>query len=141
VDSNYRVTSASTMLIQGIVEGGAAASVQLRSSTCSVDGLGHRWIISGTKGEIVFTGGPGFLNFGLPDLKIIVKKFREEAEEISFAREEGRYYEKAGLVSINTLRLYEAIAKGETNAYATIEQSLQTQKLIERIKSSAVWAL
>ncbi|KAF7557372.1 hypothetical protein G7Z17_g680 [Cylindrodendrum hubeiense] len=138
VDPSYEVTSASTMFIQGVVEGGAAASMQLRSSTTSVDGLGQRWIISGTEGEIIFTAGPGFLNFGLPDEKIMVKKWKEEAKEVNFAREEGDYYGKAGLVSTNTLRLYEAIAKGEANAYTTIEQSLKTQELVERIKNGAV---
>ncbi|KAH7139600.1 hypothetical protein B0J13DRAFT_504827 [Dactylonectria estremocensis] len=141
VDPNYRVTSAGTMLIQGVVEGGAAASVQLRSSTSSVDGFGQRWIISGTEGEIIFTGGPGFLNFGLPGQKIMVKKWSEEPEEVSFACEESEHYGETGLMSKNTLRLYDAIAKGETDAYATIEQSLQTQELIEIIKSSVTGIL
>ncbi|VUC20439.1 unnamed protein product [Clonostachys rosea] len=140
VDPLYKITSPDIILVQGVLEQGAAASFQLRTNKCPADGVGSRWIISGTEGELIYTGGPGFFHMGTPGGKITLNKWTAEAEEIDFRSEEKEYINRVDAPGVNILRLYEAFAQGKKNAYASIEDSLETQRFLENVKQNAVWA-
>ncbi|KAI9151536.1 Galactose/lactose metabolism regulatory protein GAL80 [Paramyrothecium foliicola] len=139
VDPAYKVTAPDTILVQGILKSGAAANFSVRSSTTTADEVGFRWVISGTEGEIIFTSGPGFIQMGTANTRIQLRKWgAEKAEDIDFSSEE-----KLGDLSdmaLSVARLYEAIAASEEDAYATVEQALQTEKLLEEIVKAAIWA-
>lgn len=136
----YNITAPDTMLLQGVLDKGAVASFKLRTAPSGADDVSFRWTITGTKGEIVFTSGPGPFQMGFNDPKVLLKKWGGEAEEVSVARDEGEYYSAMPPSGVNTLRLYEAYAKGEKDGYSTIEQTLKTEKILETIKKNALWA-
>ncbi|CAI6080426.1 hypothetical protein V2G26_011960 [Clonostachys chloroleuca] len=140
VDLSYQITSPDIILVQGVLGGGAAASFQLRTNKCPADGVGSRWIISGTEGELVYTGDPGFFHMGVTGGKLTLKKWAAGAEEIDLQPEKGEYFGRIAAPVINILRLYEAFAQGKKNAYASIEDSLETQRLLDQVKQNAVWA-
>lgn len=75
-----------------------------------------------------------------PGAKIILKKGMADAEEVDFSREEGEYYANMGPMGGNTLRFYEAVAKDNAAAFSTIEQTLETEKLMRQLKKVAVVA-
>jgi predicted dehydrogenase len=128
------------MLLQGVLNSGAAVSFFLRASSASADGNSFHWIISGTKGEIIFTAGQGFIQTSPLNGKIVMRKKGEEAEEVDFTRQEGDHVAKSESTPRNILRVYEAYAGGDTDGYENIEQALQTQRLVEEVKKNAIWA-
>ncbi|CAH0037524.1 unnamed protein product [Clonostachys rhizophaga] len=140
VDPSYQITSPDIILVQGVLGGGAAASFQLRTNKSPADGVGSRWIISGTEGELVYTGDPGFFHMGVTGGKLTLKKWAAGTEEIDLQSEKGEYFGRIAAPGINILRLYEAFAQGKKNAYASIEDSLETQRLLDKVKQNAVWA-
>jgi predicted dehydrogenase len=140
IDLSYQITSPDIILVQGVLEGGAAASFQLRTNKSPADGVGSRWIISGTEGELVYTSDPGFFHMGTTGGKITLKKWTAGAEEINFQPQDEEYSGHITAPGINILRLYEAFAQGKKNAYASIEDSLETQRLLDKVKQNAAWA-
>ncbi|KFA63817.1 hypothetical protein S40285_07777 [Stachybotrys chlorohalonatus IBT 40285] len=139
-DPSYKITAPDTMLLQGVLNSGAAVSFFLRASSASADGNSFHWIISGTKGEIIFTAGQGFIQTSPLNGKIVMRKKGEEAEEVDFTRQEGDHVAKSESTPRNILRVYEAYAGGDTDGYENIEQALQTQRLVEEVKKNAIWA-
>lgn len=137
VDPAYKVTTPDTILIQGVLDNGAVATLSLRSSATTADDVGFRWIISGTEGEVIFTGGVGFIQNDIANTKIQFRKWGSGAEDVEFGGEN-----TGGLTGspLSLARLYEAFASGDSEGFATIDQSLQTEKLLEDIVKSAVWA-
>lgn len=63
-----------------------------------------------------------------------------DAEDIDFSQKEGDYYANMEPMGGNTMRFYEAVAKGDTDAYSTVEQTLETEKLMRELKLVAVEA-
>ncbi|VUC23967.1 unnamed protein product [Clonostachys rosea] len=140
VDPAYKITAPDIMLLQGVLDGGAVASFNLRTARSTADDVGYRWVITGTKGEVTFTSGPGFFQMGFNGPKILLKNWGGEAEEVSFDAKEAEYYDSMTPLGLNTLRLYEAYAKGETDGYSNIEQTLRTEEVLDKIKKTAIWA-
>ncbi|KFA73866.1 hypothetical protein S40288_00876 [Stachybotrys chartarum IBT 40288] len=139
-DPSYKITAPDTMLLQGVLDSGAAVSFCLRASSASADGNSFHWIISGTKGEIIFTAGQGFIQTSPLNGKIVMRKKGGEAEEVDFTRQEGDHVAKTESTPRNILRVYEAYAEADTDGYVDIEQSVQTQRLVEEVKNNAIWA-
>lgn len=140
VNPTYPVTAPDTMFIQGLLENGGVASLALRSVRTAVDDCGFRWIISGTKGEIELTTKPGVISFLPPGSQIRVRKWGSEAYVVGFDTDEGEHISKISPFGINVARVWEAVAKGEEGAYASIEDSLKTHELLEKIHQDAIWA-
>ena len=139
VDVAYPVTAPDTMFIQGILENGALASLTLRSVRTTVDDSGFRWIISGTKGEIELTTEPGVIGFLPPGgSQIHVRKWGSEAEVVKFKLDEGEHIRLVPPPGQNVARVWEALAKGEEDGFASIEESVKTQELLELIHQNAI---
>ncbi|KAL7917922.1 hypothetical protein ACQKWADRAFT_331303 [Trichoderma austrokoningii] len=139
-EESFNITAPDTILLQGVVESGALASVTMRTSTDPVDNTGFRWIISGTKGELELTSDPGIFHWGPTGLKLKVKEFGGEAKEIDFDPGEPEHVSQMAYSGQNVARVYEAFAKGEEDGYATLDAALQVHRALEKAKLKAVWA-
>lgn len=126
------------MTVQGVLNSGATAAFSIRTCPLPADGVAFRWVITGTEGEVAFTAGPGVFQMSPPGAKITLKKGMADTEEVDFSRKEGEYYANMGPMGGNTLRFYEAVAKDDVGAFSTIEQTLETEKLMRQLKKVAV---
>ena len=140
VDADYKVTAPEHMLLQGVLKSGAAASFTIRTTPVAADGPAYRWTITGTEGEVMFTSGSGTFQMNPPDAKIYLKKGDADVQEVDFSRDEGEYVAKSGAMGTNVARVYEAYARGDTEGLSTIEQTLETEKVLHQLKKAAVWA-
>jgi predicted dehydrogenase len=141
VDPAYPVSAPDTMFIQGVLENGGVASLSLRSVRAAVDDTGFRWIISGTKGEIELTTKPGLIGFLPPGgSQIRVRKWGSAPNVVDFETDESDHIRKISPPGPNVARVWEVFAKGEKDGYASIEESLKTQELLELIHRDAIWA-
>ncbi|KAJ4155995.1 hypothetical protein LMH87_001212 [Akanthomyces muscarius] len=135
---NYKITAPDILTVQGIMNSGATAALSIRTCPLPADGVGFRWLITGTEGEAAFTAGPGVFQMNPTSAKITLKKGVADSEEIEFNQKEGNYYANMGPMGGNTMRFYEAVAKGDVGAYSTIEQTLETEKLMHELKKVAI---
>lgn len=135
---NYKITAPDNFTVQGVLKSGATAAFSIRTCPLPADGVGFRWVLTGTQGEAAFTAGPGGFQMTPAGAKIILKKGVADAEEVKFSQKEGEYYANMGPMGANTLRFYEAVAKGDAGAYSTIEQTLETEKLMRELKKVAI---
>lgn len=140
VDPAYPVTSPDTVVLQGVLDNGAVASLSLRSSRSAVDDTGFRWLISGTKGEIELTTKPGVIQFLPPGTQIRLRTWGADSRVVDFDVDEEEYIRNVPAPGINVARVWEAFAKGEEDGYTSIEESLPTHELLETIIQKAVWA-
>ncbi|CRG89278.1 hypothetical protein PISL3812_06314 [Talaromyces islandicus] len=141
VDPEYKVTAPDYILIQGVLESGAVASINVRFGATSADDASIRWIISGTEGEIAFTAPPeSYVQTDLAQSKVVVKKWKGEAEEIDFKRDEPTHISAETGHVVNTARLYESFATGNEDGYPSFESARKVHNLIEQVKKVAVWA-
>ncbi|KAL7936463.1 hypothetical protein V8C35DRAFT_332802 [Trichoderma chlorosporum] len=140
VQKNFDITAPDTILLQGVLESGAVASVTMRTSSEPVDNTGFRWIISGTKGELELTSGPGMFHWGPTGLKLKLREFGSEAKEIDFSPGEPEHLSQVSYSGQNVARVYEAFAKGDEDGYPTLDAALKVHKVLENAKLSAVWA-
>ena len=139
----YKVTAPDTMLLQGVLKSGAAATINLRAAGAPVDGKGFRWIISGTEGEIEFTSSVGFIQTSPPDATIRVRKWSDEAaREVDWnaANRDPSFIGVLDGPAQNLARAYEAFARGAGGAYATFETGLEVHRLLAQATKEAVWA-
>ncbi|OAQ96062.1 hypothetical protein LLEC1_03507 [Akanthomyces lecanii] len=135
---NYSITAPDNFTVQGVLHSGATAAFSVRTCPLPADGVGFRWVITGTEGEVAFTAGPGVFQMNPADAKITLKKGVADSEEVDFGGKEGDYYANVGPMGGNTLRFYEAVAKRDAGAYSTIEQTLETEKLMRELKKIAI---
>lgn len=142
VDPAYPTTVPDTFLVQGVLESGAVSSYTLRSTRSTADGVGYRWLISGTEGELEFTVKEGVLYQGdLTSGSFKLRKWgQEKAEEIPVEVNDSEYV--AGLPDLakNVARLYEAFANGDEGRYLGLEDSVKVHRLIESVSDASDWA-
>ncbi|KAJ6789574.1 hypothetical protein PWT90_08493 [Aphanocladium album] len=136
-EPDHQITAPDNFAVQGVLSSGATAAFSVRTCPLPADGVGFRWVITGTEGEVTFTASPGVFQMNPPDAKITLRKGVADAEEMNFLQKEEDYYVNMGPMGVNTLRFYEAVAKGEKDAYSTIEQTLETEKIMREIKKAA----
>jgi predicted dehydrogenase len=120
------------IFVQGVLkDSGAVASICSRDLMHTVDGIGLRWLITGTKGEIEVTTPEGQWQMSDPRRKLRLKIGDNEAVEVPFANHE----DKTGLerLSINVAGVYEAFLKGDQSHYATFDSALKTHVLLDDI--------
>lgn len=141
VDPAFKTTAPEYILIQGVLESGAVASINVRFVPASVDQASIRWIVSGTEGEIAFTAPPeAYVQMDLSQSKLLLKKWKGEIEEIDFTRDEPAHVSGEPANIINTARLYEAFATGNEVGYPSFESAKKVHNLTEQVKKAAVWA-
>ncbi|KAI0437428.1 oxidoreductase [Xylaria telfairii] len=144
VNPAYPKTSPDQVLVQGILENDAVASIQVRKPKAEVDGVTFRWLISGTEGEIEIIIPHGewlrsHWQFGEPGRTLKLRIGDNEAQNVDFLA--GDEFEgKVPLRAANVARQYRAFAKGDAKeAVSTFESALKTHRLLDRIIKAAGW--
>jgi predicted dehydrogenase len=117
--------------VQGILQSGAVASLSFRTVNFTVDGVGIRWLISGTEGEIEVTTPEMLWQLRKPGWTLKLKKGNGEAKDMELGLPDENY--PGSFLGINTARLYEAYANQETDKYADFEDDLATHLTLQRI--------
>ncbi|UNI24767.1 transcription regulator gal80 [Purpureocillium takamizusanense] len=130
-------TAPDHILVQGITEGGAVASIAFRKPKGPVDDTGIRWIITGTEGEASIVGD-GWWQMMDKELKLQVKVGTEPTQTIDFDSYRVPAVEKVSPLAANVASLYDGFAKGDTTKYATFESAARTHRILERIKKAAI---
>lgn len=142
VDAAHPTTVPDTFLVQGTLASGAVASYTLRTARATADGVGYRWLISGTEGELEFTVKEGVLYQGeLSSGQFRLRKWgQEKPEEISVVVDDSEHVASVPETAKNVARLYEAFAKGDEGRYLSVDDSVKLHKLLERVAGEAEWA-
>ncbi|KAI1117145.1 NAD(P)-binding protein [Nemania sp. NC0429] len=141
VDPEFEVTSPEQMLLQGVLKNGATANFSIRTTATAAETTAFRWVITGTKGEVIYTADAGAVfQTPPPNQRIHLKKGDAKIEEVDFGGQDADYIDQAPGLGVNVQRLYDAYAKGEDDALSTIEQTLETEKLMLQLKNDAIWA-
>jgi predicted dehydrogenase len=137
IDEAYPKTAPDSILVQGILESGAVASIASRTVKSAADDTNIRWIITGTEGEIEYTIPEASANGGTPPSSFRLKVGKEETASVEVVPSDSPA-NKVAAPATNTARLYEDFAKGSGDL-VTFESALKTHLLLERIaKSSGV---
>ncbi|KAG0652059.1 Aspirochlorine biosynthesis E [Hyphodiscus hymeniophilus] len=141
VDPAYPITSPDHIFVHGTLNSGVSASINFRAiSGKTVSGTGVRWTITGTEGEIEVSSPEVGWQYGMPGQKILMRTGdKDEVEEVDFTdKEEKQYVSAVGLLSKNPARIYEAFAEGEKNKYATFEDAMDVNKVLDGIKKGSL---
>lgn len=142
VNKEWKKTSPDDILVQGRLEGGALASLTYYTAPGkSIDGVGIRWLITGSEGQIEITTPELQWQMGPPGTKLRVKFGKEaEVEEVGFENvEEVKEVRESGFPATNTARLYEGFVEGRGEVFADFESAVKTQKLLDWIRREAGW--
>lgn len=128
-------TAPDEILIQGQLEGGAAAVVHFHTGANTFDGDGRslRWIITGTEGDIEVTQTAGVF---LRDLSVQVRLLKDgKAEDVPLDWEEKGEFSMFGdhVILATPGRHYRAIASGDKDGILDFEYGLKRLELLERI--------
>ncbi|KAI0184396.1 putative oxidoreductase [Xylaria flabelliformis] len=143
VNPGYLKTSPDQMLVQGVLESDAVASIQVRKPKIEADGVAFRWLISGTEGELeVIIPNTGFgsnWQFGDTQRTLRLRVGNDEAQNVDFLAND-EFEGKVPTSAANVARQYRAFAKGgEQEAVATFNSALRSHKLLDRIIKAAGW--
>ena len=103
----------------------------------AIDGVGMRWLITGTEGEIEVTTVEGQWQMGAPGAKLR-RRFGKGGEvvEVEFEGDEVEEV-KQGYPGGNTARTYQAFLEGKGDRFADFEGSVETHRLLDRILEGA----
>lgn len=138
VDPVHIKTSPDHIFIQGVLEGGAVASIAFRKPQSAIDNTGFRWLITGTEGEIVVTAPEEHWQMIHSDMRMKIKLGKaEEVEDVDLS---GQGLDVAAEIpeqGANIALIYDAYAKGDTSRYATFESATKTHRLLEEIVREA----
>jgi predicted dehydrogenase len=131
------------ILVQGRLRSGAMASIAWRWAELNeaADDVGLRWIITGTKGEVVITTDQSHWNMGSANRKLVVKLHRSEAYEDDFDGEDFGFAKSIPPMGINTALALDAFAKGDKGGYADFEDALEVHKTLDEIIQKAEMVL
>ncbi|KAI1289019.1 oxidoreductase [Xylaria venustula] len=138
VNPAYHKTAPEHVLIQGILESGALASISSRKSKNEVDDVSFRWIISGTEGEIEILVPQFSWQMGHPARTLKLRVGTNDAENVDFIGKD-KFESNVPVLAANVARQYAALAKGDTNAFADFGSALRTHVLLDRITQAAGW--
>lgn len=141
IDPSYPKTSPDHILVQGVLESGALASLTFRSPIPrTVDGTGWRWIITGSAGEVEITGPEASWQYGSAGTQLKYRIGGENTITRDYPLLLDEINPEIAMVAypgVNTAHLYETFAKTDSDRYATFEDALRTQRLLDRILLAA----
>lgn len=128
-------TAPDEALIQGQLEGGAAAAVHFHTgaNAFDADDRNLRWIVTGTEGDIEVTQRAGSF---LRDVSVRVRVLKGgKAEDVPLDWEENGEFSIFGehVVLATPARHYRAIASGDEDGIVGFEYGLKRQELLQRI--------
>ncbi|KAK0380903.1 oxidoreductase family protein [Colletotrichum limetticola] len=133
IDPAYPKSSPDHILVQGVLQNGAVASIACRTTPVTVGEVGARWIISGTKGEIEAVWDGGQWQIHSPSKQLKYKLVGGEEQKVIL--ETGKLPDgvEVSAAGLNTLLIFDAYAKGDTSRYADFETALKNHVLLETI--------
>ncbi len=141
VGPGHRKTSPEQILVQGILKSGAVVSLAFRKPKVSIDGVGFRWLITGTEGEIEAIAPEYHFQMEHPDRKLRIRtSSAEKAEEVHFREDSTSDVTDASETRVkvlNTANIYNAFVNGDESRYATFESALKTHRLLDEIVRKA----
>lgn len=137
VNAAYKRSAPDHILVQGVLASGAVASLVQRKPQDPLDGLGLRWLITGTEGEIEITSPEQHYSVGPPGRKLRLKIGKGETQDIDFSAPQGIFDPSWDFNSHNVALQYDAFANGDTSRYATFESALKTRRLMDDIVQKA----
>jgi predicted dehydrogenase len=140
VDPEYPKTSPDHIFVQGTLDNEAVISIAFRKSASAADGVGYRWYITGTLGELAITNSEAPWAYGVTANRNILLKLGKEGatEEVDYTSEDTSRAAKLPIPTRNTARIYENFAR-EGGEVVTFEDALKTHRLLARIAESAGW--
>ena len=141
VDPAYKVTAPDQMTMQGVLENGAIASLSLRAVANPAADVSFRWIISGSEGEIDVATPVGFVQMLAPGAKVLLRKWKGDVEEIDMATTSEPAHISALPDYVKGIaRVYEAYATNDQDGFASLQDGLKTQKVLQRMIDGAIIA-
>ncbi|KAK5989306.1 Galactose/lactose metabolism regulatory GAL80-like protein [Cladobotryum mycophilum] len=137
VNPERRRTAPDHLAVNGTLESGAVASLTMRKTPKPVNGLGLRWVISGTEGELELTIDGNMLQMGSDPrhLRLAVGK-TGEVQEVDWQADEPEHVTSVKAPGLNTARLFEAYAL-KKEGLPDFEEALKLHKLLDRIVKDA----
>ncbi|KEY74049.1 hypothetical protein S7711_02638 [Stachybotrys chartarum IBT 7711] len=123
-----------SIFVQGSLASGALASIAMRwvHLNEAINGVGVRWIISGTEGELELTTDMAQWQF--KSEKTLKLKLRgKEVEEVGVKDDGPAFTKGVPGPGVNTALILDAFAKGDTTRYADFEQAPETHRLLDVI--------
>ena len=136
INAEYPKTAPDHILVQGVTEKGVLASLTYRRSTGTVDGVGIRWVIAGTKGEISISA-PDAWQMADKAIQLQVKIAGEPVHTPSVDSYRVDAADKVPEIAVNVVSMYAGFAKSDRTKYATFESAVKTHRLLDRIRSAA----
>lgn len=137
IDAAYPKSTPDHVFVQGELESGAIASLSFRKTPKPVDGLGMRWLISGTKGEIEVTMPEDHLQMPNSDKTIQIRVDKGEVQNITWGEEqEPEHVLQVMYPGTNTARTYEDYATGGSGV-VNFAEATTTHRLLDRIQRAA----
>jgi predicted dehydrogenase len=140
---NHPRTSPDHILLQGTLTSGAVTSISYYTAPSpTIDPIGIRWTITGTKGQIELVTPGGQWQIEAPEAKLRVKIGEEDVQEIELYGKIEEELTKVPLMAKNTARVYEAFVGSEDESKGKapdFEEAVQTHKLLDWIRSEAGW--
>ena len=118
-----------------MLSSGTVPSISYRTVEVSVDGVGLRWLISGTEGEIELTTPETPLQMGMPGATLKMRRNGRHAGNVDFGGD--RAFLEILAPGKNVALTYEAFANGDTESYANFESAVGIHRLLDRIVASA----
>jgi predicted dehydrogenase len=131
IHTSHHKTAPDHVLVQGTLASSALASISFRTVSSTIDGVGIRWLISGTEGEIEATVLEILWQLRRPGWALKIKSGNGEAKNVEFSIPDENY--PGSFIGINTARLYEAYANKETEKYADFEDGLVSLRALDSI--------
>jgi len=139
---NHPKTAPDHIAVLGTLKSGAPATLTYRTVTGkTIDGVGIRWLITGTEGEIEVTIGEVQFQIENPGTTLRVKRGKEgQVETVDLeggVDGEDKLIKEMGWSARNTARLYEAFVEGNGDRFADFEGAVEMHKLFDLIKEAA----
>ncbi|KAH8679906.1 hypothetical protein BGZ60DRAFT_428200 [Tricladium varicosporioides] len=143
LDAKYPKTSPDHIFVQGKLESGGLASLAFRATPAGdVGDVGVRWVITGSKGELVLESKTGQWQL-LQEKDCVVKivkgkEGKEEVVDLSIGGE-GEVMVKMDGTAANTAREWEAWVSGQNidEGVVTFEDAVVNHKVLDRIREVA----
>ncbi|KAF9880787.1 oxidoreductase family protein [Colletotrichum karsti] len=132
VKPSHPKTAPDHILVQGLLKNGAPAMINFRTAASTVDDVGIRWVITGSKGEIETTTPSFSWQAYAPARKLKIKSLGGEVREVDLDEDLGVAAD-VGQRGVNTALILDAFAKGRQDCYADFEAALQNHRLLEHI--------
>lgn len=135
VNPAHPKTAPDHILVQGKLKNrGAPASISFRSSRATIEDVGVRWIITGTKGEIEITADRNQWQIESGSKKLKLKLFESgEVREYDMPSADLGVASNLADSAVNTALIVDGFAKGTEGSYADFASALKMHKLLDTI--------